>query len=71
MKDQLWILHTQFWLSVVDHARLPLMFQYSVKTNNYHLFHKCNGDMAELFFAYDGPHYSRWVNYIYSILELY
>ena len=48
-----------FWLSVVDHAHLILMLQYSVKTNNLALFHKCNGDMADLFFAYDGPNYSR------------
>ena len=48
-----------FWLSVIDHTRLILMLQYSVKTNNFILFHKCNGAMADLFFAYDGPNYSR------------
>jgi hypothetical protein len=48
-----------FWLSVIDHTRLILMLQYSVKSNNLSLFHKCNGDMADLFFAYDGPNYSR------------
>ncbi|KAK0148593.1 hypothetical protein N1851_011078 [Merluccius polli] len=37
------------------------MLQYSVKTNNLALFHKCNGDMADLFFAYDGPNYSRYL----------
>jgi hypothetical protein len=49
----------KFWLSVIDHTRLLLMLHYSVKTNNLDLFHKCNGDMAYLFFAYDGPNYSR------------
>ena len=44
-----------FWLSVIDHTRLILMLQYSVKNNNLALFHKCSGDMADLFFAYDGP----------------
>ena len=48
-----------FWMSVIEHARLLFMLQYAVKTNNFHLFHKCNGDMADLFFAYDGPNYSR------------
>ena len=48
-----------FWMSVIEHARLIFMLQYAVKTNNFHLFHKCNGDMADLFFAYDGPNYSR------------
>lgn len=49
----------KFWLSVIEHVRLLLMLQYSVKKNNFPLFHKCNGDMAALFFAYDGPNYSR------------
>ena len=48
-----------FWLSMKDHTRLILMLQYSVKTNNLIPFHKCNGAMADLFFAYDGPDYSR------------
>ena len=48
-----------FWLSVIEHTHLILMLQISVKTNNFSLFHKCNGDMADLFFAYDGPNYSR------------
>ena len=48
-----------FWMRVVRHIRLILMLHYSVKTNNLTLFHKCSGDMAELFFAYDGPNYSR------------
>ena len=42
----------QFWMSVIG---LILMLQVSVRTNNLGLFHKCNGDMANLFFAYDGP----------------
>ncbi|KAK3700755.1 hypothetical protein QZH41_010937 [Actinostola sp. cb2023] len=50
-----------FWLSIIDHTCLILMLQYSVKTNNFALFHKCNGDMANLFFAYDGPNYSRFL----------
>ena len=49
----------RFWLSVIEHTRLILMLKYSVKTNNFPLFHKCNGDMADLFFAYDEPNYSR------------
>ena len=38
-----------------------MMLQYSVKTNNLSLFHKCNSDMADLFFAYHGPNYSRYL----------
>lgn len=50
-----------FWMSVIDHTRLILMLQYSIKTNNLSLFHKCNRDMADLFFAFDGQNYSRFV----------
>ena len=50
-----------FWLSVMDHSRLGFMLIFSVKTNNLPLFHKCNGDMADLFFAYDGQNYSRFL----------
>lgn len=50
----------KFWLSVMDHTHLLLMLQYAVKTNNYALFHKCNTDMANLFFAFDGPNYARY-----------
>ena len=48
-----------FWISVMDQCRLLMMMQYAVKTNNLRLFHRCSGDMANLFFAFDGPNYSR------------
>ena len=48
-----------FRLSVIDNIRLVLMLLYSVKTNNLALFHKCNGDITDLLFAYDGPNHSR------------
>ena len=50
-----------FWTAVIDHTRLLLMIQFAVKTNNYELFNKCNGQMAELFFAYEGPNYSKYI----------
>ena len=34
---------------------------YPVKTNNRKLFHKCNSEMANLFFAYDSQNYCRLV----------
>ena len=48
-----------FWLSMMDHARLVFMMDFSVKTNNFELFHHCNGAMADLLFAYEGHNYSR------------
>ena len=50
-----------YWLIVIDHSRLILMLQYSVKTSNLPLFHICNSKMANLIFAYDGPNYSRYL----------
>ena len=50
-----------FWISVIDQAHLLLMLQHAVKTNDFKLFHYCNGKMAELFFAFDGQNYSRYV----------
>ena len=50
------------WLSVVDHSRLIIMMlQYAAKTNNPDSFHNCNSKMADLFFAYDGPSYFRYL----------
>ena len=48
-----------FWMSVIDQAHLLFMHQHSVKTNNLRLFHHCNGEMADIFFAFDGHNYSR------------
>ena len=49
----------QFWLSFIDHSRLIFMLLYSIKVNDLKLFHKCHGDMADLFFAYGGQNYDR------------
>jgi len=57
-----------FWFGFIDYARLILMLIYSVKTNNLKLFHKCNGEMANLFFAFDGPNYSRYLVWLEAFL---
>ena len=41
----------RLWLSQIKHIHLILMLHYSVKTNNFSLFYKCNRDMADLFVA--------------------
>ena len=38
-----------------------MTLQYSIKKNNLTLFHKCNSDMADLFFDFDGLKYSRYL----------
>lgn len=52
------------WMSFINHCHLEFMPLYSVKTNNLELFHLCNGEIAILFFAYDGHNYSRSVQII-------
>lgn len=48
------------WMSFIDNSHVLFMLLFAVKTNNVALFHKCNSDMADLFFAYDGQNYSRY-----------
>lgn len=50
-----------FWISVIDQAHLLFMLQHAVKINDFDLFHYCNGKMADLFFAFDGQNYARYV----------
>uniref|UniRef100_UPI00358E5A97 uncharacterized protein n=1 Tax=Myxine glutinosa TaxID=7769 RepID=UPI00358E5A97 len=57
-----------FWLSVMDHARLVFMMDFAVKTNDFELFHHCNGAMADLFFAYDGHNYARYLTWFEAFL---
>ena len=49
----------RFWISFMDDANLVFLLIHAAKTNNRMLFHKCNGEMANLFFAFDGQNYSR------------
>lgn len=56
-----------FWMSFITHCHLVFMLLHSIKTNNIQLFHKCNGEMAALFFAFDGHNYSRFVQLIRPI----
>ena len=48
-----------FWVSFIDHCHRLFMLLLSVKRHNIQLFHKCNGDIADLFFAYGGQNYAR------------
>ena len=49
----------QFWCSIIRNGHLVEMLLFAIKTNNLKLFHKCNGDMSDLFFVYDCPNYSK------------
>uniref|UniRef100_UPI00358FFE05 uncharacterized protein n=3 Tax=Myxine glutinosa TaxID=7769 RepID=UPI00358FFE05 len=53
-----------FWMSFITHCHLVFMLLHSVKTNNLQLFHKCNGEMADIFFAFDGHNYSRYLTWL-------
>ena len=47
----------------MDQFKLKAMLIYAAKTHNRKLFHHCNGEMAILFFAYDGQNYSRYLTW--------
>ena len=49
----------QFRMAFVDNAKNVLLMIMAVKTNNRKLLHRCMGEMAALFFAYDDQNYSR------------
>ena len=48
----------------MDDANLVFLLIHAAKTSNRKLFHKCNGEMANLFFAFDGQNYSRYLTLI-------
>ena len=52
----------------MDQFKLILMLIYAVKTHNRKLFHYCNGEMAALFFAYDGHNYSRYLTWFEAFI---
>lgn len=47
------------WMSFIDNCHVLFMLLLAVKTNNAPLFHKCNSEMADLFFGYDGQNYAK------------
>ncbi|KAK3084587.1 hypothetical protein FSP39_015968 [Pinctada imbricata] len=53
----------QFWMSFLDHARLVMLLLFSVKTCNFALYHKIMFEMADLFFAFGGHNYSRYLTW--------
>ena len=59
---------SKFGLLFMDQFKLILMLIYAVKTHNRKLFHFCNGEMAILFFAYDGHSYSRYLTWFVAFV---
>lgn len=53
----------QFWLSYVDHVKLVLSMSDAVKNKNVPLYIHCNYSMPDLFFAYGGQNYARYLTY--------
>ena len=50
---------SRFSISFIDKAKLVFMLNFAVKSNNRKVFHKCNGEMADLFSACDGQNYCK------------
>lgn len=53
----------QLWLSFLDAARLVFVLLYGTKCNSFPIVHKCMGDMAELFYAFGGQNYARYLTW--------
>ena len=47
----------------MDEAKLVFILIHAVKTHNRPLLHKCNGEMANLFFAFNGQNYARYLSW--------
>ena len=58
----------QFWLSYMDHVGLTLCLNKSVKNNNFELYAFCIDAMSDLFFAYGGQNYSRYLTFFSTFL---
>ena len=52
-----------FWMSFMDEAKLVFLLIHAVKTHNRPLLHKCNGEMANLFLAFNGQNYARYLSW--------
>ena len=62
-----------FWMSFLDQATILFLMMWAIKHNDRPLYHKCNAEMANLFFAFDGHNYSRylaWFDLYLTNLEL-
>ena len=59
----------KFWMTFLDHSRRVFMLIYAVKTNNFKVYHKCMGDMADLFFSFGGINYARYLTWFDMFLS--
>ena len=55
----------KFWISSVEDCSVLFMMMAAVKTNNFKVFHKCVEEIANIFFAFGGQNYSRFVNVLH------
>ena len=58
----------QQWMSYMDHVWLVLGFIFSVKTNDFELYHACTFQMRGSFFVFNGQNYARYLTYFSAFL---
>ena len=51
----------QFWMAYMDAVRLVLQLHESVKRNDFLLYAECILRIPDLFFAYNGQNYARYM----------
>ena len=58
----------KFWLTYMDHVSLVLSLMRAVKTNDFYLYAYCIEHMSDLFFAYGGQNYARYLTYFSAFI---
>ena len=54
----------EFWIQYTNHVNLCLTLIKAVKTNNFYLHRYCLIQMCDLFFAYNGQNYARYLIFL-------
>ena len=68
VKDGLLGVTARMWLSYMDHVWLILSLLHAVKTNNYLEYAYCMTLLPDLFFAFGGQNYARYLTYFVVFL---
>ena len=59
----------QFWISYIDKVTLVLSLRKAVKTNDFELYAFCLSQMSNLFFAFGGQNYARYLTYFSTFIS--
>ena len=58
----------QLWMSYIDHVWMVLSLIHAVKHNNFLLYAHCLSSMADIFFAFGGQNYARYLTFFSTFI---